>query len=550
MLFRLTIWLLALCLFGAPLAAAAEATSCTSRPQSGRAESSALAFSMLDADGTPAGKNTVWQPLGGTVGFSLKGSDLVNRPPVVCFAYHGGAFVPSPRVWLQDTATATNTLIYNATVPSKLKGRPHLFVTGARTGIIALSGEVRVIVPGEKGGVSSEITVPIGITSAVLAAFVALVAVALAFAFALGVARWLNVPGTWLLKVISTRAGVASLSQLQVILWVFVIGAGAIYVMALTGALIDISDGALVLLGISGAATVASKAQNAQTSGQSAGAPSTTQRPGQATGLRAIERDESEVSLAWDEPASGGQVRGYRVQYRLASTALSPMPGPWLTAGETLMTTWYRVINLDPGTRYEFQVIAVNEYGIAEKPSDSTAETTLVRPPVANGPAQVAGLRLSRPPQLGRIDLAWVPTAAATSYRLQTRPHDIDDVWTDYDAAIGDAEVAISTGIESARRYDIRVAARSVAGVGPWSAVLVVRAQRQPVWADLVIKPESNSEIDVTRLQMLFFTVITALFVTIKIAYSYAIPEIPQGFLTLMGISNGIYLTAKFVPDK
>jgi len=30
---------------------------------------------------------------------------------------------------------------------------------------------------------------------------------------------------------------------------------------------------------------------------------------------------------------------------------------------------------------------------------------------------------------------------------------------------------------------------------------------------------------------------------------SYVIPEIPQGVLLLMGISNGVYLTAKFITD-
>ena len=77
----------------------------------------------------------------------------------------------------------------------------------------------------------------------------------------------------------------------------------------------------------------------------------------------------------------------------------------------------------------------------------------------------------------------------------------------------------------------------------------MVQAQRQPLWADLVIKPDGANEIDVTRVQMLFFTVVTAVFVAIKIMYSYTIPDIPQGFLVLIGISNGIYLTAKFVPD-
>ena len=44
---------------------------------------------------------------------------------------------------------------------------------------------------------------------------------------------------------------------------------------------------------------------------------------------------------------------------------------------------------------------------------------------------------------------------------------------------------------------------------------------------------------------MLLFTLITAAYVLLTVGTTYAIPEIPTGFLTLMGISNGVYLGAK-----
>jgi hypothetical protein len=37
-------------------------------------------------------------------------------------------------------------------------------------------------------------------------------------------------------------------------------------------------------------------------------------------------------------------------------------------------------------------------------------------------------------------------------------------------------------------------------------------------------------------------------FVAIRLFNSYEIPAVPDGFLWLMGLSNGIYLSAKFVP--
>ncbi len=551
MLRGVIVWLFAICLFGAATANADQNPNCaTPVPHNGKAESASVTFSLLGIDGSPVGTDTVWQPLGGTVSFSLKGAAIADKPPIVCFAYHRGAFQASPRVWLQSNDTTNSTLTYDAVVPPKLAGPPrHLnkFFVAARTGIVALSGEMRVIVPDGKGGALTDVTETIGLTSVVASAVLAFVAMLLAFWFTFGVARWLNVPGKGLLKVISTRGGVASLSQLQVILWTFVIGTGAVYVMAITGGLIDISNGTLILLGISGVATVGSKLQNAQSgnSQSTTGAPSVQQKPGQVMDLRPVgEADETEVSLAWSEPTSGGRVRAYRVRYRLGSTAQPPTPGPWMTAGETVTETRYRVINLEPKTLYDFQVLAFNEYGDAEKASDPISKTTRDR--TGDAALLVSGLRLERPPQLGQIDLIWAAVANATGYTVQQRPHQSDDVWKDCDPAPTEAKLSIKTGIDSARWYDFRVAAAG----GPWSRVLTVRAQRQPLWADLVIKPDGTSEIDVTRLQMLFFTVVTAVFVAIKIGYSYTIPDIPQGFLVLMGISNGIYLSAKFVPDE
>ena len=327
--------------------------------------------------------------------------------------------------------------------------------------------------------------------------------------------------------MISTRAGVASLSQLQVILWTFVIGTGAVYVMVISGGLIDISDGTLILLGIAGVVTVGTKLQNAQSSSQStSGAPSVQQKPGQVVSLQIVGvPDETEVSLAWSEPASGGPARAYRVQYRLGSAANPSTPGPWLTVGETVSATRYRVMNLEPATRYDFQVTAINEYGDAEKPSEAITATTPAWPAMPNAPAQVAGLRLARPPQLGQVDLVWAPSTGATSYQVQRRRNNSVDTWTDCVSPPTEPKIAVITGIDSAQRYDFRVTARNAAGAGPWSSVLVVQAQRQPLWADLVIKPDGANEIDVTRLQMLFFTMITAVFVAIKIVHSYTIPE-------------------------
>src|SRR5205814_8978695 len=63
------------------------------------------------------------------------------------------------------------------------------------------------------------------------------------------------------IRIITTPNGYASLSRLQMVVWTFVVAASAVYVMALSGDLIEVTTGTLVLLGISGAVTVGSTLQ-------------------------------------------------------------------------------------------------------------------------------------------------------------------------------------------------------------------------------------------------------------------------------------------------
>ena len=123
-------------------------------------------------------------------------------------------------------------------------------------------------------------------------------------------ARNRGVPGKGLLLwMISTPNGVASLSQAQIMLWTFLIGALAIYVMALSGALIDISNSTLVLLGIAGLATLGPKLQNSQQDAQGATrADGQTAVPGKVLNLARVgDPTESEVRLAWSRPPPAGR---------------------------------------------------------------------------------------------------------------------------------------------------------------------------------------------------------------------------------------------------
>lgn len=70
---------------------------------------------------------------------------------------------------------------------------------------------------------------------------------------------------------------------------------------------------------------------------------------------------------------------------------------------------------------------------------------------------------------------------------------------------------------------------------------------RSPVWMDLVRGPRTDLP-ELPRMQMLLFTVVSAGFVTLQVVSNYVIPPIPEGYLILMGISNGVYVGGKFAP--
>jgi hypothetical protein len=129
---------------------------------------------------------------------------------------------------------------------------------------------------------------------------------------------------------------------------------------------------------------------------------------------------------------------------------------------------------------------------------------------------------------------------------LEKRPHDSDAEW----AASPLKEPAVaSTSVPNLipnTAYDFHV--RTNAAPDAWSPVgTFSTGVRTPKWSDIVTDTDRPAEIDVTRVQMLFFTVISAFFVALSILDTGTIPDIDPTYVTLMGISNGVYVAAKFV---
>lgn len=163
----------------------------------------------------------------------------------------------------------------------------------------------------------------------------------------------------------------------------------------------------------------------------------------------------------------------------------------------------------------------------------------------AGVPLTISNLAAPSAPSADTIRLSWTPTQGE-SYTVEFRPHDSDQLWQ-YCTVDANSSTATATRLKANTDYDFRIQARNEHGAGPYSTILRYRSGvRVPRWSDLVTQTTRAPEVDVSRVQMLIFTVISALFVALKIADSGTIPEIPDSYVILMGISNGVYITMKF----
>jgi hypothetical protein len=252
-----------------------------------------------------------------------------------------------------------------------------------------------------------------------------------------------------ILCLITSRNGFASLSQFQIMLWTFLVIASAAYVMALSGTLIPITNGTLVLLGISGATAVISKAKSQ--SDATAAPPPLDTAAAKKEAVRAEEdaRNASAAAIGGDKEAK----------------------------------------------------LAAAEWAERAKAAKAKVESLEASLAATNARAAIA-------------------TAA-------------DKAKAEDEAKRAEADAENKRKIAEAAAADAAVLARI----------------RHPRWSDLVMEEIKGLELDVSRVQLLCFTLVTAAFVAIRVATSYAIPDIPEGYLLLMGISNSVYVGSKITTN-
>ncbi len=341
-----------------------------------------------------------------------------------------------------------------------------------------------------------------------------------------------GVRGDVILKIIATRDGYASLSQLQIIIWTFVIGAGEIYVVCLTGAIINISLQALALLGISSLTTLGALLPTASSStASSSTAPS-------VSGLEALSIGATRVVLGW-YPVDSATPAQYLVR-RSDNGGTS-----WADVSVT-SDIFFAISGLAANTDYQFQVIA-RVGGLNGPPQQGLP----VRTAGADGPAPVMPTNLvaTISNSDASANVQWA-SAATGLYLLQYR-EDEEATWSNWTQPIPATSASVALrDLDQDAIYWVRVSLVDSGGWSGWTLPKDLKTpQRLPRWADLIIWKDQK-EVDVTRVQMLLFTLIAASFVALKIVDVNAIPEIPATLLALMGLSNGVYLTARFIPTN
>ena len=171
-----------------------------------------------------------------------------------------------------DLTDSGRLLKVTVLVPPNLRNPPPRFSgDGEYAGLYLVPlAEVRILALGKGSGdgnpaVAADVTHVIGVTNPFWAMLLALLTALAAFAvLSIVCHRRLRRFGYGdldpVLRIIATQDGYASLSQLQLVLWTFVVATSAVYVMVLSGELIEVTTGTLVLLGISGTVTVGREA--------------------------------------------------------------------------------------------------------------------------------------------------------------------------------------------------------------------------------------------------------------------------------------------------
>ncbi len=540
----------------------------------------------------------IWQPEDGHVQFTLTAKDgkvpssINNVEVAVCFGWPekvhqsadtGVSIAPYQSTYLQTTDRNDTSVTYQTVFPvglwhgdsnapsfsdvgrdlwHRLWGEPrHLFDGLGLVPIVNMRIVARTIAPTDPKADPNalDVTLPVGISFRPMALLVTLLLTLIAWLLLRKWADRRGIRGGAILRIIANRNGYASLSQFQILLWTFVIGAGAVYVMVLSGSLITIPGLALALLGISGFSALSAAIKSNQAAGNAAAPPiaaptvasAAPVKAGAARNLQAFNSGGvgTEAFLVWQPPEGGVMPAGYKVTGVPASIA--PAQGAPLPTLQPLTVDGpaATVTGLTASTTCVFSVTTL---GTGGNDSDPVTVALRLSSNVAAPTTAVTDLKTNVPDGGVSVELSWGGDAKVTFYLVQYRLAGQNGWCTPTDPAtgqsvlIGDKKFVFSR-LDSVTPYEFRVAKIAGDQLGPWSGIVAATTgRRTPSWSDLVVW-DGVGEIDITRFQMLTFTALAAMFVVINIVDQSRIPDIPDSIVLLMGLSNGLYVGGKFV---
>ena len=218
------------------------------------ASSNVAAAGIIQATGESLQRKR-WQPHGGIIQFAIKSSVRIpeNASFLVCFRWRT---IPENTEKFDerrpDRLDSNNDhTIWTVTtrIPDNLAKVPPDKVRETALPYVPLVplADVRIIAVKEDMTLAADVTTVIGITYPLAAIFLAVATIVVALV-TLTIITHLRLKhegirrAFWLLRIISTTGGYASLSQLQILLWTLVVAASAVYVMALSGDLIEITQ--------------------------------------------------------------------------------------------------------------------------------------------------------------------------------------------------------------------------------------------------------------------------------------------------------------------
>ena len=240
---------------------------------------------------------------------------------------------------------------------------------------------------------------------------------------------------------------------------------------------------------------------------QASGVTGSATAPGLVQNLSVTASSQSVLSVTWEAPVDngGGAVTGYAVEHRITDTDMNThgnQPGAWQEVVHEGSGRAASITGLAAGTKYDVRVAAVSAAG-----TGGYAEVSGMTP-AAGVPGVVRNLAVdARSNSL--LSVTWdAPTGiAVTGYAVQFRLVDANGgtdgnqpgAWQDV-LHVGSGTSATIRGLTVATGYDVRVAAKSRAGMGSYVQVTATTATTVApgVVQNLSVRAAGRTQLQVT----------------------------------------------------